>query len=519
MAAPPALLSFYFSFWYNKAVFLSCEAKEMAGKVIVAGLGPGDPAQVPEAVLKALAGADKIYLRTSRHPAVAALKVRGLHWETFDSFYEEADDFEVLYRRIASFLLAEAAGGKNKKLAYAVPGHPLVAERSVTMLLERAPAAAVDLEIIPAMSCLDALYATLKIDPAPGLTIADALTFTATGLDPARGLILTQVYNRRVAGEVKLELMTIYPDEYQVTVVRGAGLPDGERVAAVPLYTIDRLEWLDHLTSLYLPPYPAGRDRTLAGLETIMARLRSPGGCPWDREQTHISLKRYLVEETYEVLEAIDAGDMNKLCEELGDLLLQVVFHARLAEEKGDFTLADCLEAICTKMRRRHPHVFGQAVLNTSGEVLARWDQIKAIERREQGEEAPSVLSVPRGLPALLKALKVQEQAARVGFDWSRIDDVWTKVAEEVDELKKAVAGAGVEEQAAEMGDVLFSLVNLARWLQVEPETALQATVAKFVRRFNYIEKAALKGGRDIEKLSLAEMDALWEEAKKIRPS
>ncbi|MDN5326369.1 MAG: tetrapyrrole methylase family protein / MazG family protein [Moorella sp. (in: firmicutes)] len=490
----------------------------MAGKVIVTGLGPGDPAQVPEAVLKALAGADKIYLRTSRHPAVAALEVRGLKWETFDSFYEEAADFEELYQRIASFLLTGAAAKADKKLAYAVPGHPLVAERTVALLLEKAPAAGVDLEIIPAMSCLDALYATLKIDPARGLTVADALTFSAAGLDPGLGLILTQVYNRRVAGEIKLDLMTVYPDEYPVTVVRGAGLPDGERVATVPLYTIDRLEWLDYLTSLYLPPYPEGRDRTLAGLEAIMARLRGPGGCPWDREQTHVSLKRYLVEETYEVVEAIDAGDMNKLCEELGDLLLQVVFHARLAEEEGDFTLADCLAGICAKMRRRHPHVFGQAVLDTAGEVLARWDQIKVTERREKGEEAPSVLSVPRGLPALLKALKVQEQAARVGFDWPQIDEVWTKVEEELDELKKAVAGAGVEEQAGEMGDVLFSLVNLARWLQIEPETALQATVAKFVRRFNYIEKAALKGGRDIEDLSPAEMDALWEEAKKIRP-
>ncbi|BCV20032.1 nucleoside triphosphate pyrophosphohydrolase [Moorella sp. Hama-1] len=505
----------------------------MAGKVIIAGLGPGDPAQVPAAVLTALAGVDRIYLRTSHHPAVAALEEQGLQWQSFDTFYEEAADFEELYRRIASFLLQEAGGqaparpGRQenpsaiparapRSLIYAVPGHPLVAEKSVALLLEQAPAAGVELQIIPAMSCLDALFAVLRLDPAGGLIVNDALDFTARGLDPGRGLLLTQVYNRRVAGEVKLELMKVYPDEHPATVVRGAGLPDGERVATVPLYAIDRLDWVDHLTSLYLPPCPEARDRTLAGLEAIMARLREPGGCPWDREQTHESLKRYLVEETYEVLEAIDSGDMNKLCEELGDLLLQVVFHARLAEEEGDFTLADCLEAICTKMRRRHPHVFGPAVLNTAGEVLVRWDQIKAAEKREQGEEAPSVLSVPRGLPALLKALKVQEQAARVGFDWADIDDVWAKVGEEMDELKRTLNSTGKAEQAAELGDTLFSLVNLARWLRVEPEAALQATIDKFSRRFRYIEQAARDQGRDIEELTLAEMDALWEKAKKI---
>jgi tetrapyrrole methylase family protein/MazG family protein len=486
----------------------------MAGKVIIAGMGPGDPAQVPPAVLEILKGVDKIYLRTGRHPAVAALEERGLQWETFDSYYDQAGDFEELYQLIVTTLLNEA---RNKELAYVVPGHPLVAERSVTLLLEAAPASGVDTRVIPAMSCLDALYATLRLDPTRGLTVTDALTLTVDGLDPGLGLIVTQVYNQRIASDTKLTLMGLYPDEYPVTVIRGAGLPGEEQVATVPLYAIDRLPWIDHLTSIYLPPYPEGRDRTLAGLKDIMARLRGEGGCPWDREQSHQSLKRYLIEEAYEVLEAIDSGDMHKLCEELGDLLLQVVFHARLAEETGDFTLADCLEAICAKMRRRHPHVFGTAILNTAGEVLARWDQIKAAEKKSNGEEEPSVLSVPRGLPALMKALKIQEQAARVGFDWSDVTGVWAKVEEELEELRDAVAGEKHRKQAAEMGDVLFALVNLARWLGVEPEAALQAAVAKFMQRFQYIERRARQKGLDVEGLSLAEMDALWEEAKKIK--
>ncbi|MDN5343979.1 MAG: tetrapyrrole methylase family protein / MazG family protein [Clostridia bacterium] len=483
------------------------------GKIIIAGLGPGDPGQVPAAVLAALAEVDRIYLRTTQHPAVAALAGRGFKWETFDRFYEEAGDFEELYQRITVTLLQEA---REEVVAYLVPGHPLVAEKSVALLLEAAPAAGLDLRVIPAMSCLDALYTALHLDPTRGITVHDALDFATPGLDPGRGLILTQVYNQRVAAATKLNLMELYPDEHPVTIVRAAGMPGEERVETVPLYTIDRLPWIDHLTSLYLPPYPAGRDRTLPGLVAIMARLRSQEGCPWDREQTHQSLKRYLVEETYEVLEAIDSGDMHKLAEELGDLLLQVVFHARLAEEEGDFTLADCLEAICTKMRRRHPHVFGTTTLSTAGEVLARWDQIKAAEKRASGEQEPSVLSVPRGMPALLQALKVQEQAARVGFDWPDMAGVWDKVQEELAELQRAVAEEQKREQEAEAGDLLFAVVNLARRLGIEPEAALQATVAKFIRRFHYIEQRARQQGLKIEALSLTAMDALWEEAKKI---
>lgn len=486
----------------------------MSGGIVIAGMGPGDPAQVPPALMKILQEVDRIFLRTERHPAVSALKEGGFKWQTFDALYEHARNFDELYRQIASAVIQEAS---NLRVAYVVPGHPMVAEKSVTLILESARQAGIDTRVVPAMSCLDALYATLKLDPTLGLTVVDALTLNVDGLDPGLGLIITQVYSQQVASDTKLTLMELYPDEYPVTVVRGAGLPEGERVEIVPLYALDRLPWIDHLTSVYLPPFIKGRERTLAGLKEIMARLRGKEGCPWDREQDHHSLKRYLVEETYEVLEAIEAADMHKLCEELGDLLLQIVFHARLAEERGDFTLADCLETICTKMRRRHPHVFGTISVNTSGEVLARWDKIKMAEKQKDGLKTPSLLSVPRGLPALLKALKVQEQAARVGFDWEDAAGVWSKVEEELEELREAAKGAGTAERTAELGDVLFALVNLARWLGVEPEEALQASVARFMERFQYIEEKARQKGLELEKLSLAEMDILWEEAKKVK--
>ncbi|MDK2820638.1 MAG: tetrapyrrole methylase family protein / MazG family protein [Clostridia bacterium] len=483
----------------------------MVQGLTIVGLGPGNPAQVPEDVLAVMEEADKVYLRTYQHPAKIALERRGIQWESFDYLYEEASTFEEIYKSITSFLLKNV---NNYKIVYAVPGHPLVAEKSVSLILEEASKQDIKIKLIPAMSCLDAIYAVLKLDPTKGLTIGDALALTKNDLNPELGLIVTQVYNRQIASDTKLTLMSLYPDEYPVTVIKAAGWPEEECVKTVPLYEIDRITWIDHLTSIYLEPYPKGRNRTIGGLEGIMLRLRGENGCPWDRKQDHLSLKRYLIEETYEVIEAIDSGDMYKLCEELGDLLLQVVFHAQIAKENGEFDLADCIESICNKMKRRHPHVFGNTILKTANDVLERWDKIKAQEKESKGENSPSVLSVPRGLPALLKALKVQEQAARVGFDWPHYQGVISKVYEELKELEEVIKEKP-QQRSIEFGDFLFSIVNVARWVGIEPEMALNTTIEKFIKRFNYIEKEVRKDGKNIDDLSLEEMNFLWEKAKK----
>jgi len=458
-------------------------------------------------------GSRILFLRTARHPAVRELERRGVAFTAFDSFYEEARSFEEVYTRIARAVL-EAAG--RGEVIYAVPGHPLVAEASVQRILEEAEARGVKTTVIPALSFLDALFTALHLDPARGVVVLDALNPEMGPWDGRRGLILTQVYNRRVAGQVKLALMEFLPDEHPVTVVRAAGVPGEERIEDVPLYELDRLSWIDHLTSVYIAPYPDADKYTLEGLAAIMARLRGPEGCPWDRQQTHQSLKRYLLEETYEVLEALEEGDMHKLCEELGDLLLQIVFHARLAEEEGYFRLYDVVRGIARKMIRRHPHVFGTAEARTAEQVLDNWAKIKAAEKEEEGLEA-SLLNAPKGLPALLKALKIQEQAARVGFDWREVKEVWNKVEEELEELAKAVEGGTPKRVEEEVGDVLFALVNLARRLKVEPEGALNRAIDKFCHRFRYIEEAARRAGRDLATMDLEDMDELWEKAKKLR--
>jgi nucleoside triphosphate diphosphatase len=249
-------------------------------------------------------------------------------------------------------------------------------------------------------------------------------------------------------------------------------------------------------------------------LVEIMARLRGQNGCPWDRQQTHESLKPYLVEEAYEVLEAIDEQEAAKLCEELGDLTLQVVFHAQLAEEAGAFAIADVLAAICEKLKRRHPHVFGDVVAETAQEVLFNWEQIKQTERRGLQGKASLLDGVPRELPALLRAHRLQEKASRVGFDWSEAREVLLKVEEEMSELRAAMDSQAPERVEAELGDLLFALVNLGRFLAVNPEEALRKTIARFIRRFQFIEEALARRGQTPDKVTLQEMDALWEQAK-----
>ncbi len=251
-----------------------------------------------------------------------------------------------------------------------------------------------------------------------------------------------------------------------------------------------------------------------AELVQIMARLRGEGGCPWDREQTHESIKPYLIEETYEVLEAIDDQDPAKLREELGDLILQVVFHAQMAEEAGVFSIADVLATISDKLRRRHPHVFGDVKAETAQEVLFNWEQIKQAERRREKGEASLLDGVPRELPALLRAHRLQEKASRVGFDWTEAQEVLRKVEEELAELRTAMEGQAADRTEAEMGDLLFALVNLSRFIAVNPEEALRKTIGRFIARFRYIEEELARSGRSLNQASLQDMDALWADAK-----
>jgi MazG family protein len=255
---------------------------------------------------------------------------------------------------------------------------------------------------------------------------------------------------------------------------------------------------------------PAGAG--FARLVEIMARLRAPGGCPWDREQTFDTIKPYLLEETYEVMDAIDARDWNGLADELGDLLLQVVFFSQMAKEAGHFDISDAVEAINSKLIRRHPHVFGEGDAKTADEVVRKWDEIKLTEKpRPKGLLA----GVPRSLPALMEARQIAGRAAGAGFDWNNVDEVLEKLHEELDELDRARKGESHEAREDEIGDLLFVIVNIARFLKVDPEQALRGTNSKFRRRFAHVEQGLEAQGKSPKEATIEEMESLWQEAKR----
>lgn len=493
------------------------------GEIFIAGLGPGAVEHLPPAVFELMKrGGYRVFLRTRVHPVVGWLEEQGVVFESFDRFYEEAGDFGEVYRNIADAVVAEAALGP---VVYAVPGHPLVAEEPSRLIMKTASEKGLPVTVLPAMSFLDALLASLQVDPAGGLYLLDGMRIYEQGLDPGTACVVMQVYDRMVAADVKLALMEHYPPEHRVCVVRAAGVPAEERIEVVPLYELDRLDWLDHLTSVYVPPLEegvAGAGKSsrscrypLDPLVEIMERLRGEDGCPWDREQTHRTLVPYLVEETYEVLEAIEMGDRNKLCEELGDLLLQIVFHVQIAREDGGFDANEVIDGICRKLVRRHPHVFGSAKVRSSAEVMTNWQQIKRAEKSDR-QRSSFLEGVGRGMPALPRAVRLQQKAAEVGFDWPDYRGALEKIGEEVAELKLALERKDRRGIEQEMGDILFAAANVARLLGVDAEMALIGAVRRFERRFEIMERRAAEAGRVLSECSLDELEEFWNEAKKI---
>lgn len=476
----------------------------MSGKIIIAGLGPGGLDLLPMKTYRLLTNKEAdIYLRTGVHPAAEELKAINVNFTTFDSFYEQYESFEEVYTSIV-IKLFEAAGDKD--IIYAVPGHPMIGETTVQSILAAAEQRNVAIEILPAPSFLEAIFNSLRLDPLVGVTVLDSCALPDTH-NPTNHLVVSQVYDRFRASDLKLFLMEYYPEEHEVVIIRGAGT-SSEKILKTNLYELDRQE-VDHLTSIYIEPVKEYQGDSMHSLRDVVYTLRGENGCPWDKVQTHKTLKRYLIEEGYEVLEAIDTENVDKLKEELGDVLLQVVLHTTLAEETDSFTWKDVVDNVTEKMIRRHPHVFGEVVVETATEVLHNWEEIK---REERGEISSVFADLPEGFPGLLRAFKVQERAARVGFDWPDIDGPKEKVYSELEELWASETTDEVEE---ELGDTLFAIVNVARFLKIEPETALQRTVDKFVHRFRYIESKSIELEKPLTDMTLEEMDKFWEEAKK----
>jgi len=475
----------------------------------IVGLGPGDPDLISRRGWELLTRNDlEVVLRTGKHPVADELRAQQYAFVTYDGLYEGQDNFAQVYDAIVADVWDKC---EARDVVYAVPGNPMVAESTVPRLLDLGRQRGLKTEVVIAPSSLEAVSMEIGVDPAKGLAIGDALDLELR-LNPNIGWLITQVYSRLVAGDLKLRLLGIYPPEHPIAVVRHAGSAHSH-VRSCELADLDRAEFT-HADTVYIPPCPVARHVGVAmeELVRVMHILHGAGGCPWDREQTHHSLRPYLIEETYEVLAAIENNDATELVEELGDLLLQVVFHAQIAREAGEFELFDSITAITEKLKRRHPHVFGQVEATTSCQVEENWRRIKQLERA--GQNKGWLDSVPLSLPSLLLAYKLQARAKQVGFDWPAIEGAWQKVDEERRELQQAVEIGEADSIAEEYGDVLFSLVNVGRFLKVEPETALRAAAHKFKKRFAWLEQLASSRGLIMGECPLQELDSLWDEAK-----
>lgn len=372
--------------------------------------------------------------------------------------------------------------------------------------------------MLPGLSFLEPTLIALNLETIDSLQIVYAAQLAQRyhpPLETGRPALLTHLAGQTLAAEVKQTLLNAYPENLKVTLVYAAG-SEAEWVWTCQLSDLDRQPRLEEMTILYLPP--GAEEGSFSSFQNTIAHLRAPEGCPWDREQTHQSLRPYLLEETYEVLEALDAGDPEALAEELGDLLLQILLHTQIATERGEFRMAEVIGHINRKLWRRHPHVFGNVQVNGVDEVITNWEAIKRAEKRptngpeEQSQTIPSVMDgVPQGLPALAQALAISKRAVRVGFEWPNIEGVLDKVIEEAREISEASTPNHLE---AEIGDLLFSAVNLARWRDVDPESALRATNARFQHRFKKLEALAAAQGKNVPDLSIEELDTLWEQAK-----
>ena len=496
---------------------MTAEAPDRSsGRVVVVGLGPGgSDLLLPAARAAILATSpERRFVRTLRHPAVDDLVAEGVEVRSCDDLYESAAEAGEVYEAIADRLVAAAEGGD---VCFAVPGSPAVGENSVARLRDRLGKR---LALVPGLSFVDLAWLRLGVDPLVG---AGARAVDGKALPaalPVGPLLVSHCHSKLVLSDVKLALLERLPGEAPVTVLARLGLPD-EAVTTVPLEDLDRVVEPDHLTSVFVDVPPGGPGEAWERLVALIERLRAPGGCPWDAEQTHHTLARHLIEETYEVIEAIEAlpasapapgpepvppGAYEHLEEELGDLACQVIFHSTLGREAGAFTVTDVLSGIHDKLVRRHPHVFGDVAVSGADEVVANWEVIK----REEKGRASLMDGVSRHLPSLLYTHKLYRKAASAGLAFGTAGEVAARATQELDGL--AAAGISADEAERRLGEALAAVVYLARLAGVDGESALRGWAGRFKERFQRMEALAAERGETVESIPPSAVATLWDQ-------
>lgn len=434
--------------------------------ITIVGLGPGDVGAIPLAVWQSLHTARQIILRTERHPGVEVLR-KNIALITCDDLYEAHADFREVYIAIANRVI-EAA--RRAPVVYAVPGHPWIGEATTSMIRTAAEESGLSVQVIGGASFIAPSFAAMGIDAMDGSQIVDGMLLARRHhpqIDLNLPTLVAQVYARSLASDVKLVLLNAYPPEHPVTLIHAVGTAR-ERTETLPLHELDHRDDFDHLTSLFVPPLPRS---SLLDLQELIAHLRAPEGCPWDQEQTLETLKAFLLDEASEVMEAIDAEDDDHTAEELGDLLGIAVMIAQVAGEEGRFQMGDAIRSSVEKLTRRHPHVFGEAEVANMDALYTQWDEIKAQERRIKGQAPKGPLDLPAALPALEKARQMQSKAEKAGLLNRR-----ALAAEDPRLAELLPNGAG----EADLGQLLWRLVALAKVRELDPETALRSYAVRF---------------------------------------
>lgn len=482
--------------------------EKKAQGITLLGLGPGNIESLTRAAWDWLMGINVLYLRTFHHPMINALPEH-LTLFSFDPLYESHERFEDVYEAIIDqvITLGKSPGG----VTYAVPGHPFVAETTCPEIYRRAKEEDISVRVIDGLSFLEPTFRALELDPFPDLICADAMKIVSVQtpqFPPSSPALIAQIYSRMVASDVKLTLMNVYPDEHPVKLVHCAGSED-ELVEEIALFEIDQSEHLGLLSSLFVPPLSTYS--SFESFQEIIAELRAPDGCPWDREQTHESLRPFLLEEAYEALDALDRSDMTDLKEELGDLLLQIVLHAQIATEEGDFNIHHVLDGIGRKLVRRHPHVFSDVKVGGVSGVIQKWEQIKAEERHDNGSSGKKGLldGIPKALPALSQAGEIIERTGRVDFNTLLSKGDPEKLKDAIAAFDKAENG----EREKLLEEILLGFSALAYQSGLDAESKLREALAVFRKRFGIMESNALKNGKTLGEISDEEKKALWREA------
>lgn len=446
----------------------------------------------------------KVYLQTEKHPSALWMKKSGIGYISMDDIYDSSLDFDELNEAITNRLLC----GENAVFAVCgrSAGAPLY-----ELLQRKARECDTDIHILPSSGYAEAAAA------ACGFCIANGAVYAANALplnlDVTVPLCIEEIDTAVTAGEVKLKLSEFYPEDDDIIF---AYYKDGYHTRSIKLYELDRQTEYFAATVVLMRPYGfLELDRYgTEGVEEIMRRLRAPGGCPWDIKQTHETLKDSLIEEAYEVLDTIINDDMEGMCEELGDLLLQIVFHAQIETERSVFTMRDICTGLVKKLIFRHPHVFANADgIKTADDVLTAWDDLKK-EEKHQKTQSEAILAVPKAFPALMRSQKIQKRAADVGFDWDNAEQAFYKIAEEADEVREAMQEGDPDHIFEEVGDLLFAVVNVARLLKINSELALAAACDKFTDRFCKMEELIIKDGKSLRDMTLSEMDLYWDRCK-----